>query len=173
MAATEPITSSEVTFERLKDMGISISVPENSLNSQEEPSGLHIHPCLSGPFELPDDYQSASPAYLVNPSNKTDLQKDITIRIQHYVNLLSQEDCEDMAFLSASSTPEYRESSPGPVYTFNKIPGAKGVFRPGDQVGEIALRHFGILKAGKRKREEAASHSTQLQKKHRGIFINK
>ena len=151
------VTSSEATIDRLQDMGISISVPEGSLSPSEEPLDLHIHPCFRGPFRLPKEYKSASPAYLIRHSKKTNFHKDITVRIQHYACLGSEEDCEEMAFLSASSTPEYIESHQDegvvhPVYTFKKIRGANAKFRPGDQVGEISLRHFCVLKLGKQKK---------------------
>ena len=70
-----------------------------------------------------------------------------------------------MVFLS---TPEFRES--GPVYVFKEIKEAKGVFKPEYQVGEIALRHFCLLKAGKRKR---ASNSLEFSetKKLKGMHM--
>ena len=155
-------------------MGISISVPEGSLNPSEEPLDLHIHPCFHGPFRLPKKYESASPAYLIRHSKKTNFHKDVTVRIHHYACLESEEDCEEMTFLSASSTPEYIESHQDegvihPVYTFKKIRGANAKFRPGDQLGEIPLRHFCIIKAcqGKRKRSiEDSSTEAESEKKH-------
>ena len=145
------IASSGATIDRLPDLGISISVPEGSLSPLEEPVDLHISPCFCGPFRLPQKCESASLAYLIHPSKKTTFQKDITIRMHHYASTGSKGDCGKMAFLSASSTPEYIESHQGegvvhPVYTFKKIRGANTKFRPGDQVGEISLRHFCILK---------------------------
>ena len=160
------VTSSElVIVDQLSDLGISISVPEKSLGSTKQSVDLSIRSCFSGPFQLPDQYEPASPAYLIH-HGKMNFQKDITIRMHHYASLQSEEDCEDMVFLSASSTPEYRGSRP--VYTFKEIHGAKGIFRPGDQVGEISLRHFCFAKIGKRKREEEAA--VESEKKHRGIF---
>lgn len=143
-------------------MGISISVPRNSISSGEESSDMLIRPCFTGPFTLPENYQPASPTYLICHDMK-DFQKDITIRMHHHASLQSEEDCEDMTFLTASSTPEYRGSRP--VYTFKEIPGAMGIFKPGDQVGEISLRHFCFVRAAKRKRDETPESSS---KKHRG-----
>ena len=168
------ITSSGATIDQFQDMGISISVPEGSLSPSEEPLDLHISPCFCGPFRLPQKYESASPAYLIHHSKKTNFQKDITIRIHHYASIGSEEDCEKMVFLSASSTPENIESHQDervvhPVYTFKEIRGANTKFRPGDQVGEISLRHFCILKTGKHKRsEEEPSHN--MEKKQRGTI---
>ena len=119
------------------------------MRSEEEPLDLVIQPCFSGPFELPDDYELASPVFLIQPSRRVDFQKDVTIRICHHASLCNKEVCEDMVFLSASSTPNYKDSCP--VYIFKEIRDAKTVFRPGDQVGEIALRHFCIPAIGKKK----------------------
>ena len=163
------ITSSEATLDHLHDLGISISVPEGSLSSAEESLDLHVRACFHGPFRLPKGYRSASPAYLITHNRKVDFQKDITIRIRHHACLESEEDCAKMRFLSASSTPEYKESKPGPhpVYTFRKIRGAKIRFALGDQVGEISLRHFCLIKAVKDK-GELNSYSQSI---HTNIFV--
>ena len=146
-----------------KSMGLSLHIPEGLLKAE-----LSIHPCFAGPFKLPDEYQSASPAYLIL-HNKAPFQKDITVKIHHYANLRSEEDCKDMTFLSASSAPEYRDSHP--VYTFKDIVGSKGIFKPGDQVGEVSLRHFCLVKTAKRKRTgEEPSDSGTSPKKHQGLL---
>ena len=154
MPIMQLLTVEHTSISRLEDMGIEITIAENSL---KEPLELSIHPCFSGPFDLPRKYKSASPAYLIKHSKNVDFLKDLTVKIQHYACLQKEKDCEDMTFLSASSIPQYRESSP--VYVFREIKGKKGRFRPGDQVGEVSLRHFCFLKIGKRKR-----------KKHKGIY---
>ena len=175
---SQHITSSGATINRLQDMGISISVPEGFLGPLEEPLDMHIHPCFCGPFVILDNYKSASPAYLISFSRKTNSQKDITVRIHHYACLGSEEDCEEMAFLSASSTPEYIESHQDegvvhPVYTFKKIRGANAKFRPGDQVGEISLRHFCVIKLGKQKRNEEGEPPNSTEKKRKGDYRKK
>jgi hypothetical protein len=162
--ATKHITSSAATIGQVEDIGVSVSVPERSQSSSLD---FSIRPCFSGPFELPDEYESASPAYLLC-HNKVDFQKDLTIKMHHYTCLESEGDCEDMVFLSASSTPEYRESRP--VYTFKEIHGAKGMFKAGDQVGEISLRHFCFTKiARKRHRDNIAPKNAG--KKHEGDLL--
>ena len=133
------------------------------MSSLKESVKFCIRPCFSGPFELPDQYESASPAYLIH-HGKAEFQKDLTIRIQHYASLQSEEDYEDMVFLSASSIPEYRGSQP--IYTFKDIGGSKGVFKHGDQVGEITIRHFSFFKIGKkRRRHDAVSEKPPETKK--------
>ena len=146
------ITCKEVVLE---GVGICVSIPEDSLSPMEDPLTLQIYPCFTGPFQLPDDCESASPAYLIKPSRRVEFKKYVRVEIHHYACLESEEDCDDMVFLSASATPEFRES--GPVYVFKEI--KKGVFQPGYQVGEIALRHFCLVKVAKRKRSESPESS--------------
>ena len=147
------------TNDCFKSMGISLYVPKDRLNAE-----LSIYPCFTGPFELPDEYESASPAYLIL-HNKQLFQEDITVRIHHYANLQSEEDCADMVFLSASSAPDYQDSHP--VYTFKELVGSQGMFKPGDQVGEVLLRHFCFTRVGKRKRKRKVP-SVPSSKKHQG-----
>ena len=71
-----------------------------------------------------------------------------------------------MVFLSASSTPEYKDSRP--LYIFKRIRNAKVVFKPGDQVGEIALMHFCAIKAGVKRTREDEGDS---EKKHKGNIL--
>ena len=148
------ITSSGASFDCLQDMGISISVPKDALSSSEEPLTLSVHACFKGPFRVAKKYRSASPAYLISHSRNIHFQKDITIRMQHYAALSSQDDCEKMVFLSASSMPEYQDSKP--VYTFEEMHGAitKTTFTCGEQEGKACLRHFCLVKIAKKKSKD-------------------
>ena len=132
------------------DTGISLSIPEQALSSTKEDVDLLIHPCFNGPFELPAGYESASPAYLIQPSRRVTFQKDTTLSIHHYTSLRSEEECEEMVFLSASPAPQYRHSKP--VYIFKEIIQSKGTFTPNSHIGKVALKSFCIIGAA-RKRE--------------------
>ena len=143
------VTASGVELSHSEEAGISVSVPKQALSASDKPLELSVRPCFTGPFQLPEEYESASPAYLIKPSRKVEFEKDVTLRIQHYARLQSERDCEKMIFLSASSTPEHEDGS-SPVYTFKEIKSAEGVFRPGDQQGEIVLRHFCVLTISKK-----------------------
>ena len=134
-----PILASEGSTIQSADTGISLSIPEISLS--EKKVDFIIHPCFSCPFELPPGYEPASPVYLIQPSRKVNIKgRGATLEIQHYVCLVSEEDCEEMAFFSGSLTPQVRES--GPVYVFKEIKQAKGLFKPNCQVSQIVLSHF-------------------------------
>ncbi len=171
-AHVERITSSETTISLMEDMGISIHIPEDSLanTSSEDEVDLMIRPCFTGPFQSPQEYESASPVYLIHPSRPVEFQKDVTIRIHHSVNLKSEKECEDMVFLSASSTPKYYYFNY--YYKFREIKGAKMSFKPGDRVGEIKLRHFCDVKIGKKKRKREETSSVSNPKKNKGTVID-
>ena len=146
----ESVTSDEKTI-NLEEVGASLTFPENSLPPTEPPVEVAIQPCFSGPFIMPDDIESRSPAYVIKPNRKVKFEKDIVLKIRHNANLQTEEDCKNMVFLSASSTPEYRGSTP--VYVFKEITDTKGLFRPGQEkpLGEIHLRklsHFSIITIG-------------------------
>ena len=130
----------EISLEKvtIKGPGIFLTIPENSLNPTEERATVSVHPCISGPFKLPDGYEAASPVYLIKLGREVKLQNDIKVRINNYACLESEEDREDMVFLSA---PVLRVSK----YFFKEIEVVNGVFKP-------ECRNF-CLCLGKRKRE--------------------
>ena len=157
------ITSQGATIQS-PHTGISLSIPEQALSSTEKDVDLLIHPCLNGPFQLPAGYESASPAYLIQPSSSVKFHRGAILRIHHYASLQSEEDCEEMAFLSATPTPQYRQSKP--VYIFEEIKHRQGSFRPNSQVGEIRLQHFCLIKVGrKRKGNPQAGSSASKRSK--------
>ena len=88
-----------------EDVGISVSLPKQELD-QGSQMEVFIHPCVTGSFILPDGYKPASPAYLVQPIAKGELQNNLIVHIQE-----SKEDYENMAFLVAGTTPGYKESN--------------------------------------------------------------
>ena len=126
----------------LDDIGLSISIPEQPFGGSVDSVELLIHPCLSGPFILPDGYELASPVYVIEPSQQGVLQKPCTVRIQHYISLRNERDCDGMTFISANIAPQNRWFGP---YHFKEIKGSKQTFKPRSQVGEIELQHFCCL----------------------------
>ena len=129
------------------DIGLSISVPEQPLQGIEDSVDLLIHPCLSGPFIVPDGYELASPVYMIETSKQGVLQKPCTVRIKHFLKLSNQQDCHDMVFLSSNSKPP----KVGPYqYVFKSIEHATPKFSPDNKVGEIELKHFCGLTTAKR-----------------------
>ena len=130
--------------ESLDHMGISLSVQQEAFDVADKPIKLQVHPCLTGSFVLPDNYEAASPAYFIQPINIE--SPPVTICLQHHVKLRNKRDCENMRFLLASPTPERSGRS---VYTFKEVK-CTGTFRVEDQRAEITLQVFGLLILAKR-----------------------
>ena len=170
LSASVRVTSAGATIDRLHDMGIAISVPEGAVSSGES-FDLLIRPCLCGPFQLPRKFLSSSSAYLIRHGGKSTFQKDLLIKIHHYACLRSEEDCDSMTFLSASSTPEVQQGSHLSYYTFKEMCGVSATFKQGNPVGELSLRHFCLLKACKRKSSGTTKSSKATKRKSRGMLI--
>ena len=122
-----------------EDLGVTIKIPPGAVAAGEAVD-LTVRPCLNGQFILPEGYKPASPVYLITAS--TDFLQDVQVSIEHFADLRSKSDCDDdnIVFLSASTTPVYGTN--GPRYQFVRIPSEKYIFRDGQSVGTVALRHF-------------------------------
>ena len=62
-----------------KHAGITVSIPDGTLRCEEGEVELLIQTYSNGPFEFPAGYQPVSPAYLVEPSRRVQLQKGVTV----------------------------------------------------------------------------------------------
>ena len=128
-----------------EDLGVTINVPSGAVAAGEEVD-LTVRPCLNGQFILPEGYKPASPVYLIRGS--TNFLEDVQVSIEHYAVLESERDCNNMAFLFASTTPV--NGSNGPEYRFEEIPAEKFVFKKGQTVGTVAQRHFAFIMVAKK-----------------------
>ena len=86
--------------------------------------------------------------------------KEVTIQIHHHESLETEEDCEEMQFFSASYHPEKRST----VYTFKKLQKSKEIFRINSQIGEIKLKHFCLLKVGRKRKGHFPEESGRKSK---------
>ena len=135
------VTAKEQTID-LREVGILLTIPKDALSSADPPLEVLVQPCFSGPFQVPENLELVSPIYIVKPSKEVVFRKEVMVKIWHHANLETEQDCEEMKFLSASTTPEYCGTRP--VYVFREIKVARGSFRPGEELpaAEIALKHF-------------------------------
>lgn len=135
------LTSSTATVD-MPDVGVSLSIQQQALNLPVE---LLVHPCLTGPFVLPDHHEAVSPVYLIQPHTDREIHSDVTVCMQHYASLKTKEDCMDMKILSASS-----KTSSNSSYVFRKIAEITGKFKEGGHIGEIDVKEFGFFVVAKR-----------------------
>ena len=61
-----------------------------------------VRPCLSGPFELPKDYELASPVYTISPG--LEFIRDVKLFMAHFADLQNEDDCKNMTFLTTESS---------------------------------------------------------------------
>lgn len=130
---------------KLEDVGVTIDIPPGAV-SEQAAVDVFVHPSLSGPFEIPDGIDLASPLYLVGPAFK--FTREIKLSLQHFINLKTSEDCKEMTFLSAPSAPKYIGSTP--TYKLREIQIRKGNFTIGEQVATIFLKHFCFVAIGRK-----------------------
>ena len=129
------------------DIGIKIIIPPGAI-PKGKPITVSVRPCLSGPFELPEDYELASPVYAISPG--LEFNKDVELLMAHFADLQSEDDCKNMTFLTTESS-----FLPGDSHLCRLLVQENGVFYKRSREGEISLRHFCKKAIGKkRKRDE-------------------
>ena len=87
--------------------GLEFDIPPGAV-PQGKRLELSVWPCSAGPFQLPEDYELASPVLLVSPNFEFSI--DVTITMHHFYNLHTREDCDNMAFLTAPATPGHHQT---------------------------------------------------------------
>lgn len=117
------LTSEEATIDYEKEMGISISVPDNAVPA-EKAIDMTILPSFFGPFAGPEGMEPVSPAYLVD-IGVTQLQRVITVKIQHNASIATGQDCSDLFFLGSKLSPSNRGPLFGTLYIFQRLGGSE------------------------------------------------
>ena len=144
-----------------KEIGIKFYIPPGAVPEGKQ-LNLSVWPCISGPFNLPDGYDPASPVYLITPSFK--FSQEITVSMYHYSTVKTDDDCKNMTFLSAPVTQLTKGQQPHYLFKVLK----DGVFNAVQEYGCIFLKHFCLTTIGKhRKRSLSKAHS----KRHKGRYV--
>ena len=131
-----------------------LSIKRNSFHHEDNSTELLIQSSFSGPFEMPEGVESVSPAYLIQTKHKVEFKKDVDLKLHHNAHLKTEEDCKDMVFLKAKSTPAYRGQECTPFYQFEEIDdGSSAEFSSRWKFGKIKLsRLFSWFKIGRKQR---------------------
>ena len=135
-----------------EEIGVEFNIPPGAVPEGKELE-LSVWPCSDGPFHLPEDYELASPVFLVSPS--FDFSCEINLTMYHFSNLEMEEDCERMVFLSSPTTPNMKLADEKLAYQFRVL--RNGVFKPHRNYGQISLTHFCNVGVGRRKRKKQSS----------------
>lgn len=139
------ITAEEIKLDFEQEVGVSLSIPENSIG-EEENVEIFILPAFSGPYAGHEDFEPVSPAYLIKPNREIKFNRDITVRIQHNAKLETEQDCEDLVVMRASSIPVYRGPLFSPLYVFHEVNRSRVKFSlDGGPFGEVTTNQFSMF----------------------------
>ena len=130
------------TISLIEDLGIIVDIPHGAIPS-DHPNDviIKINTCVSGPFELPDGFELASPVYHIEPGVKF-AEKLIELSMVHFINIKDVKQCSELMFISAppkQSCCQSEDEGKGTIM-FKCLDG--GVFWPGRRMGKISLQHF-------------------------------
>ena len=114
--------------------GFSMYVKRDSLLPNESCT-IIVKPLICGHFKFPDNSVIVSGIYNVSLSGDK-LRKEVTLEIQHCVDLKTDEQCKSMQFMVAE------RSDDGPHH-FKPVCG--GEFSPSSQYGKIQTKEFSLL----------------------------
>ena len=134
------LSSKQVTISP-PNLGVTLDIPSDAV-----PPGEHvtvtIQPCFSGAFIYPEGYEPLSAVYHI--STNTALKKKGQLTLEHFGNLQTKEQTDNMYFFTAKSPPVTVDG--GKVYQFGMVKG--GEFRMGENYGAISLEHFCLVSIG-------------------------
>ena len=118
------------------DNGVTMSVPASSVSAGA--TGLvSVQPCLAprGVFVLPEGVVSASPSYLISGEG---ISGEVTLDMEHHVQVNSREEANELSFLEADSSPT-RSCDSEPVYRYKEVPKNRAEFTPGENKGKLKV----------------------------------
>ena len=121
----------EQVFEK-EEYGVMLVIPPSAVDKNEE---VKTEIKVVAPEEtniiLPPDVELVSCFYKIETTGK--FSKPIELYLQHNVELTSQEECQQLAFIKAKSPPPYK---------FELLPTDVQEFRPYDNSGVVRLWDF-------------------------------
>ena len=123
----------------IKGEGIKLKIPQNAVRAGESVD-IMIQGCLDGPFVLPDETVLVSPVYLFAPPY--DFEDDITLTIEHFAKLESDEDCDDVYFVTSPTEPKRAKHGKEEEAYWEFCVYAQPTCIPKSQHGTLHLRHF-------------------------------
>ena len=135
------------------DNGVEITVPPRAVPLGATVS-VKVQPSFAPKdvFVMPQGIHSAGPSYLITTRSDAELDRDVTLTLEHHVNVSTDDDANDLLFLQADTTPQSSDSAS--VYEYKEVPEARTEFLPGESRGRLTTRRFSFkfFKIGLRKR---------------------
>lgn len=127
--------------------GIQLDIPENAIVSGDSVE-IALQGCLGGPFLFPPDITLASPVYRIAPPCA--FRQEVVLTIEHFAELESARDCEDMVFITSPTKPKIRKKA---EWKFHVSEQARLECELRSQKAKLHLRHFCLGALGRRKRK--------------------
>ena len=113
------------------ECGLNILIPAQVVDGSYE---ITANGLWGGKFELPVNTILISGVCYISVSSSSQLNKPVTIQLEHCANITDEKQAEYLSFVVAKS---------GPPFKFEYLPG--GSFCPGSQYGIIHLKEFSFL----------------------------
>ena len=121
---SEPVTISP------PGLGVTLKIPPNAVQSSDEPATVSLRACLpSTVFQYPEGCTPLSAVYHI--SSNSVFNKDIELSIEHFADLKTDKQANEMTFLRADSEEKGK-------YRFTPMEG--GVFEAGGHKCTISTR---------------------------------
>ncbi len=131
------------------DNGVEVSVPASAVIPGSTIK-IVVQPSLAPKevFILPEGIVSASPSYLISGEG---LRGEVTVDMEHHVQVTSSDEANNLSFLEADSSPT-RSNTNGIVYRYQEVPKDRAEFTPGENKGRLKLvtRIKKFLKVGRK-----------------------
>ena len=120
--------------------GVSLKIPQDAVRP-DQPVKVDFKTCLSGPFKYPEGYSPLSSVHHI--STDTLFENDVEVSIEHFANIETKEQAEDMTFFIAKPSEGNDE--------IHFIPMEGGKFEVGEGRCTLSTQTFGFLSAGIKK----------------------
>ena len=130
----------------IKGEGIKLSIPEGAIRPGDEVP-IALQGCIGGPFVFPDGIVPVSPVYRIAPPCV--FHQEVILTIEHFAELQSHEDCEEMVFITCPTKPKIKKRKGEPYWKF-RISSAHLDCTPRGQHGDIRLTHFCLGALGRK-----------------------
>ena len=123
------------------DNGVEVTVPPNAVQSGSAIE-IKVQPSFASKdtFVMPQDVQSASPSYLFLSESASNLNQEITVAMEHHVQVSTREEADNLLFLEADSSP--KSSVSGCSYQFQEVKEGRSKFTPGENRGKLTTKHL-------------------------------
>ena len=118
----------------LKECGLKILIPAQIFTPVNASYEITATALWGGKFEFPENSKLVSGVYHISVSSLFQLNRPVTVQLEHCVNITDKKQAKYLSFVVAKS---------GPPFNFEYLAG--GSFCPGSRYGTIHLKEFSYL----------------------------